>query len=127
MPDIEERQAKIEGTLEQIDKRLVRIESEIVALRDELHNGLNSLRDELHNGLSGLREEMHGEINGVRGEINGLRSEMLGEINGVRGEIGELRVKIDTNFRWLVGIMITMWVTVTLGIISTILTIIFKS
>lgn len=77
MPELEERQAKVEGILEQIDKRVGRVES---------------------------------EVSGLRIEINSLRDEM-------RSEIGELRTKMDTNFRWLVGIMITMWVTMILAII----------
>ncbi|HLG30949.1 MAG TPA: hypothetical protein VI387_12125 [Candidatus Brocadiales bacterium] len=84
MPELEERQAKVEGVLEQIDKRLDHLESDVSSLRSEI----NSLRDEMHSGM-----------------------------NSLRGEIGELRAKIDTNFRWLVGIMITMWVTMILAII----------
>ena len=73
MPELlEERQAKVEATLEQMDKRLSNVEA---AIRD-----LNVRIDDLGNRLT---------------------------------------AKIDANFRWMMGIMITMWVTV-------ILTIIFK-
>ena len=72
MPELEERQAKIEGVLEQIDKRVGRLESDITRLEDKVEMGFDSVRNEGR-----------------------------------------------TNFRWLLGIMITMWVTM-------ILTIIFK-
>jgi uncharacterized coiled-coil protein SlyX len=73
MPELlEERQAKVEATLEQMDKRLTNVE---MTVRE-----LNTRIDALTNTLS---------------------------------------TKIDSNFRWTIGIMITMWVTV-------ILTILFK-
>lgn len=74
MPELEERQARIEGVLEQMDKRLSAVESELKALRADLNNGINSLRT-------------------------------------------ELTLKIDSSFKWLVGIILTMWVTVILTIL----------
>lgn len=73
MPElIEERQARIEATLEQMDKRLSNVEA---AVRD-----LNNKIEDVRNSLT---------------------------------------AKLDSNFKWTAGIMITMWVTV-------ILTILFK-
>jgi predicted nucleic acid-binding Zn-ribbon protein len=76
---LEERVAKIEGILEQMDKRLNHLESE---LRD-LNKRLENLRNELY------------------------------------GEIRDLRKALDYRFYWLLGVQISMWVTI-------ILTIIFK-
>lgn len=81
---LEERVARIEGILSQMDKRLNHVETEIVGLRGEI----NSLR---------------GEITGLRGEINGRFARLEGEIR--------------TNFRWIIGLMLTMWVTIILAII----------
>ncbi len=36
MPELEERQAKIEGILEQVEKRITRVETEITDLRREI-------------------------------------------------------------------------------------------
>jgi len=69
---LEERVAKIEGILEQMDKRLNHIESEVRDLRNELYR-----------------------------------------------EIRDLRKALDYRFYWLLGVQISMWVTI-------ILTIIFK-
>jgi chromosome segregation ATPase len=70
---LEERVARIEGILEQMDKRLNHIESEI--------------RD-------------------LRAEIRDLRS-----------EIGDLRRDLNSRFLWILGVLITMWVTIILAIL----------
>ncbi|HID55394.1 TPA: hypothetical protein EYP37_02605 [Candidatus Poribacteria bacterium] len=61
------------------------------------------------------------EIEGLRREINGLRSEIRSEIGGLRSEINERFARIEgeikMNFRWTIGLMITMWVTIILAII----------
>lgn len=67
MPELEERQAKIEGVLEQVEKRVSRIEVELADLRKDLID---------------LRKEMH------------------------------------SNFRWLVGIMVSTWLAVMLAVLG---------
>ena len=74
---LEERVARIEGILEQVDKRLNHLESE-------------------------MRE---------------LRSEVRSEISEVRGEIRELRRDLNNRFFWLLGVQISMWVTIVLAIL----------
>ena len=54
------------------------------------------------------------EIKALRTEINGIRTELGNEINSVRTE---LTSKIDSSFKWLVGIILTMWVTIILTIL----------
>ena len=76
---LEERVARIEGILEQMDKRLTRLENEVSHLREE---------------------------------INSLRRE-------VREEINSLRDMVWSQFKWTIGILITMWITI-------IITILFK-
>jgi len=77
---------------------------------------LNELRNELREEISKVREELRGEIGGLRGEISKVREELRGEMNGLRGEIGELRGEINglrrevhSNFRWTVGLIVTVW------------------
>ena len=53
--------AKIEGAFEQIDRRLGRVEAELV-----------SLRTDLHQQISAVREELKGEINSVREDVCSL-------------------------------------------------------
>jgi predicted RNase H-like nuclease (RuvC/YqgF family) len=66
---LEERVAKIEGILEQMDRRLNHLESEVRDLRSELYR-----------------------------------------------EIRDLRKALDYRFYWLLGVQISMWVTVILTI-----------
>jgi predicted nucleic acid-binding Zn-ribbon protein len=74
---LEERVAKIEGILEQMDKRLNHLESEI--------------RD--------------------------LRVYVESEIKSLRGVIGDLRRDLNNRFLWMLGVQITMWVTIILAIL----------
>jgi peptidoglycan hydrolase CwlO-like protein len=74
---LEERVAKIEGILEQMDKRLNHLESEI--------------RD--------------------------LRAYVESEIRSLRGEISDLRRDLNNRFLWILGVQITMWVTIILAIL----------
>jgi uncharacterized coiled-coil protein SlyX len=75
---LEERVAKIEGIIEQMNERLNHIETDLRDIRLD---------------LSTLREE-------TKFEIRELRS--------------SLTQKIESNFKWTMGLMITMWVTIIL-------------
>jgi hypothetical protein len=46
-----------------------------------------------------------------------LRGEVFSEIANVRREILELRRELNTRFYWLIGIQISMWVTIILTIL----------
>ena len=85
-------------------------------LRNELKGEISKVREELKGEISRVREEFRGEINRVREELKGEIGELRGEMNGLRGEISELRREINelrrevhSNFRWTVGLIITVW------------------
>nr|MDO8044168.1 hypothetical protein [Candidatus Baldrarchaeota archaeon] len=85
-------------------------------LRNELRGEISRVREELRGEISKVREELRGEIGGLRGETSKVREELRGEMNGLRGEIGELRREINglrrevhSNFRWTVGLIVTVW------------------
>jgi hypothetical protein len=42
-------------------------------------------------------------------DISELRNEVKAEVNQLRAEIGELRREINSNFRWTIGVVITVW------------------
>lgn len=42
-------------------------------------------------------------------DINELRSEFRNEINQLRSEINQLRNDIWSNFKWTIGVIITVW------------------
>ncbi|MFZ8788368.1 MAG: hypothetical protein ACO2OZ_01715, partial [Acidilobaceae archaeon] len=61
------------------------------------------------------------EIRDLRVEIRDLRAYVEGEIkglgNGIMGEIGGLRRDLNNRFLWMLGVQITMWVTIILAVI----------
>ncbi len=83
---LEERTAKVEGILEQMDKRLDRVEVGIVDLKNEFKSDMEKLE---------------------------LRIE-------------KLETKVDSQFKWLIGIIIGTWITTMSALITTMLTILFK-
>lgn len=85
--NVEERMAKVEGILEQMAERLNHIETGQISLRE----GQEGLRKEFIQGQEALRKDF-------------------------AGQLSEIRSQIQTNFRWMVGITITMWVTIILSI-----------
>jgi chromosome segregation ATPase len=145
---LEERVAKIEGILEQMDKRLNHIESEVRDLRTHFDGEIKGLRGlieawradfdkksgdmkaGLDKRIDDSKTELYGEIKGLRNLIESWRMEFdkkLGDlktsfenkIESLRTELyGEIR-DLRGRFYWIIGIQITMWVTI-------ILTILFK-
>ena len=70
---------------------------------------LNELRNELRGEISRVREELREEISKVREELRGEMNGLRGEIGELRREISELRGEVHSNFRWTVGLIITVW------------------
>ena len=78
---LEERMARLEGTMEQMNYRIGSLETRMVSLEN-------------------------GQIQ-IRQELSTMRSELTN--------------KIDSNFHWIVGIMLTTWVTLAALIIGVLL------
>jgi len=91
---LEKDVAYLKGAIEQLDKRLTRVESELSEFRREVHQLINQLRSEL------------------KSEIAQLRSEMKSEIAQLRSEIAQLRSEMSTMFRWTIGIILGTWISV---------------
>lgn len=87
---LEGRVGRLEGIVEQIDKRLTNIEQDQREMLKRM-------------------EAMSSEINVMRGEMN----IMSGEINTIKRDMvtmrSELSSEISTTFRWLVGIIVTLF------------------
>ncbi len=103
---LEVRMARLEGSYEQLDKRLGDLSADPQALRAEFRTEIQAVRAELQNlrtefrsELQNLRAEFRSDIHGVRGEIQAVR----GEIQAVRAEMGRL-------FYWLMGTFLTVLV-----------------
>lgn len=59
--------------------------------------------------------KVEGILEEVRSRLNHLETHLEGEISSLRGEISSLRREIYTSFRWTLGILIPMWVTIILA------------
>ncbi len=77
---LESRVGRLEGVVEQIDKRLTNIEQD---------------QREMLKRMEAMRRDMEAMNSELRGEMNSMRSELQSEIN--------------TSFRWLVGIIVTLF------------------
>jgi len=90
MPTVEERLASLE----------VKVDG-IVDLRREMHNGFAELRHDVNVRFTEVNErfiEMNGRITELRDDVN--------------RRIGGLDAKVDRHFVWLMGMMVTGFITV---------------
>jgi len=67
--------------------------------------------------IEGILEQMDKRLNHLESEIRDLRAYVESEIKSLRGEIGDLRRDLNNRFLWILGVQITMWVTIILAII----------
>lgn len=51
---------------------------------------------------------MNERLGKIENDIVGLR----GEMGNLRGEMTDLRKEMHANFRWIIGTIIVMWVTI---------------
>ncbi len=77
---------------------------------------IQELRKELRGDIQDLRKEMIDLNAATKSDIQELRKELKSDINELRGEISELRKEISdlrkemsSNFRWTIGVIITVW------------------
>lgn len=94
------------------DERIDELAQEVYRLGD--------LRGEVREGFRGLRldfREMRDEFREMRGEAReefaGLRGEfreLRGEFGGLRAEFGQLRLEVHESKRWLIGLVVTVFV-----------------
>lgn len=63
-------------------------------------------------------EERHAKIEGILEQLEKRVSRIEVQLDEFRKELGELKKEMHTNFRWLVGMWVTTWVTTMLAIIG---------
>jgi len=85
---------ELRGEIGQLRGEMNQLREEINQLRGEM----NRLRVEVDQKITQLREEMKHEIAQLRGEINQLRE-----------EINQLRKEMHSDFKWVIGIILTIW------------------
>jgi len=92
-------------------------------------------REDLRGQIEGLREETKGWIKNlqeqIRERIENLQTQMREQVRGLQAQVSSnteqirmlqtimenLRNEIRSNFRWTMGLIITMWVTLILALI----------
>jgi chaperonin cofactor prefoldin len=62
-------------------------------------------------------EERVARIEGVLEQADKRLNHLESEIRELRGEIRELRGDLNNRFFWLLGVQISMWVTIVLAIL----------
>ena len=102
---------RVEKLDEKVEKRGDQLSIKIDSLREELSSRIDA------NGvkIDSLRKDLTAKIDDVDARLNSRI-----DANGVRIDNlrGELLSKIDTSFKWTLGIMIPMWVTIILSILA---------
>ena len=99
MLGLEERVARIEGIIEQIDKRLNHIESDIVGLRAEIRE---------------LGGEMYKRFDDLREDVNSRFREMNERLN-------ILDRRFDSFLKWIIGLILGMWTSIMMTLIPILL------
>ncbi len=56
-----------------------------------------------------LRKELKGDIQDLRKEMIALNAATKSDIQELRKEISDLRKEMNSNFRWTIGVIITVW------------------
>jgi predicted RNase H-like nuclease (RuvC/YqgF family) len=67
--------------------------------------------------IEGILEQMDKRLNHLESEIRDLRVYVESEIKSLRGVISDLRRDLNNRFLWILGVQMTMWVTIILAII----------
>ncbi len=104
---------------------------------DDLKSDMNGRIDDTNKKIDDLKSDMNGRIDDTNTRIDDLRLDMNGRIDGINKRIDEtnrridetnkriddtnrkieemdirLNRRIDSNFKWMLGIQIAMWITI---------------
>ena len=124
---------EIRGLREYIDGRIDDTNTRI----DDLRLDMNGRIDDTNKKIDDLKSDMNGRIDDTNTRIDDLRLDMNGRIDGINKRIDEtnrridetnkriddtnrkieemdirLNRRIDSNFKWMLGIQIAMWITI---------------
>jgi outer membrane murein-binding lipoprotein Lpp len=121
-PTIEERVAYLAGKVEEHAHGFGEIRESILHLgekadryRAELSariDGLSGRMDALDLKVDRFREELSSRIDALDQKVDRFREELAARINLVDGRIDALDQKVSRQFIWLVGIQVTVLVSV---------------
>lgn len=106
--------ARLEAEIRHNGQRLEELSEDVARLDTKVESVRTELREDLAR-LDGKIDQVRDEL---KGEIDDLRDELKGEIGDLRdefkGEITELRHEMQTQFRWMIGLLLP----VILGVVA---------
>ena len=73
--------------------------------------------------LEGRVEELSKRVDDLRSDMNIRFSELRNDINHLRSDIRRLEDRLESRFKWFMGILITMWTTIIATLITIVLTV----
>jgi tetrahydromethanopterin S-methyltransferase subunit B len=59
------------------------------------------------------------QIEGRVAKIEGIVEQMNERLNHIESDLSALREEVRSNFKWTMGLMLTMWLTIILAIFHT--------
>jgi uncharacterized coiled-coil DUF342 family protein len=92
---------ELRGEINQLRGEISQLRGEMNQLREEI----NQLRGEMNR----LRVEVDQKISQLRGEMRHEITQLRGEINQLREEVNQLREEMHSDFKWVIGIILTIW------------------
>ena len=108
MAEIEERVARLEGIMEEIRTRVGEIHLDIRELRE----GLRAVLDRMAKS-----EDRMAKSEERIARMEGIMEEIRTRVGNMEARFEDLAREMRGNFRWLLGIMVTMWVTIILAVL----------
>jgi len=100
------------NSVSNLENRISRLEGEVSKLSDrvgKLEEAVNALRERVAR-VEGIVEQMDKRLNHIEAELREFRREVFIELSSLRREF-------STRFYWLIGVQISMWVTIILAIL----------
>ncbi|MFZ2071969.1 MAG: hypothetical protein WAV32_10360 [Halobacteriota archaeon] len=118
---IDETNTRIDALRHETNNRFDETNNRIDALRHET----NSRLDETNSRIDALRHETNSRLDETNNRIDALRHETDNGINALRHETMEkieelgrrLGNRIESNFKWVISLLMLMWVTIILAIL----------
>lgn len=110
---LSERVSRLEGRVEEHSRFFEGLEGRLLRIEERL-NALDQKIDRFREELSGRIDQLSGRIEQVRQELH----QDIGQLGQeLRQEMVQLREDSNHRFLWLLGVQITMWITIILAIL----------
>jgi uncharacterized coiled-coil protein SlyX len=103
--NLEDSISRLEGEVSKLSDRVGKLEERV----GRVEEAVNALRERVAR-VEGIVEQMDKRLNHIETELREFRREVFTELSSLRREL-------STRFYWLIGVQISMWVTIILAIL----------